>query len=120
GRTSVARFREGRNLAIQQNIITLRNRGDELGVSEPVVQRQGLDRILVQLPGIQDPAQAERVLGATATLEFRLVDIENDVFDAAARGRPPIGSEPLPCAESLYDSAHCAPAPDGRRYTPLR
>src|SRR5690606_35780445 len=90
-RPSEALIRERQDFSIQQNTITLRNRVDELGVSEPVVQRQGLDRILVQLPGIQDPAQAERVLGATATLEFRLVDIENDVFDAAARGRSPIG-----------------------------
>jgi preprotein translocase subunit SecD len=112
-------IRERQDFAIQQNTTTLRNRVDELGVSEPVVQRQGLDRILVQLPGIQDPAQAERVLGATATLEFRLVDAENDVFDAAARGRSPIGSELLRCADAISDSAYCAPGSDGR-YTLLR
>ena len=56
---------------------------DELGVTEPIVARQGLDRIVVQLPGVQDPNEALRVLGATATLEFRLVDDQND----AARGR---------------------------------
>ncbi len=72
--------------------MTLRNRVNELGVAEPVVQRQGLDRIVVQLPGVQDPSQAERVLGATATLEFRLVDTENDAFDADRRKRAPIGS----------------------------
>jgi len=77
---------------IEQNTITLRNRVNELGVSEPVVQRQGADRIVVQLPGVQDPAQAERILGATATLEFRLVDEVNNAFEAAERGRAPLGS----------------------------
>ena len=59
------------DFAIQQNITTLRNRVDELGVTEPIVTRQGVDRIVVQLPGVQDPNEALRVLGATATLEFR-------------------------------------------------
>ncbi|MBN1239202.1 MAG: protein translocase subunit SecD [Gammaproteobacteria bacterium] len=86
-------LRERQDFAVQQNTVTLRNRVNELGVSEPVVQRQGLDRILVQLPGIQDPAQAERVLGATATLEFRLVNTEANAADAAQRGRAPLGSE---------------------------
>ena len=80
------------DFAIQQNTITLRNRVNELGVAEPVVQRQGLNRIVVQLPGVQDPAQAERILGATATLEFRLTDWEGDPFEADRVGRPPIGS----------------------------
>ena len=83
---------ERQNFAIQQNTITLRNRVNELGVAEPVVQRQGLNRIVVQLPGVQDPSQAERILGATATLEFRLVDFENDAFEAARNNRPPLGS----------------------------
>ena len=83
---------ERQNFAIQQNTITLRNRVNELGVAEPVVQRQGLNRILVQLPGVQDPSQAERILGATATLEFRLVDTENDAFEAERRNRPPLNS----------------------------
>jgi preprotein translocase subunit SecD len=83
---------ERQNFAIEQNTITLRNRVNELGVAEPVVQRQGLNRIVVQLPGVQDPAQAERILGATATLEFRLVDTENDAFSAQANGRPPLNS----------------------------
>jgi len=84
---------ERQDFAIEQNTITLRNRVNELGVSEPVVQRQGVDRIVVQLPGVQDPAQAERVLGATATLEFRLVcDGENPV-EAEQRGRAPVGCE---------------------------
>jgi len=66
-------LKQRRDFAIQQNILTMRNRVNELGVTEPIVQRQGLDRIVVQLPGVQDPTQAERILGATATLEFRMV-----------------------------------------------
>jgi hypothetical protein len=91
-RMSDDQVRERQDFAIDQNTITLRNRVNELGVSEPVVQRQGADRIVVQLPGMQDPAQAERVLGATATLEFRLVDEVNSPFEAAERGRAPLGS----------------------------
>ena len=86
-------IRERQDFAIQQNTLTLRNRVNELGVAEAVVQRQGLDRILVELPGIQDPAQAKRVLSSTATLEFHLVDTENDPYDAQRRGRAPLGSE---------------------------
>ena len=85
-------LRQRQDFAIQQNTTTLRNRVNELGVSEPVVQRQGLDRILVELPGVQDPAQAERMLGATATLEFHLVDTEDDAFEADRRGRAPLGT----------------------------
>jgi preprotein translocase subunit SecD len=85
--------RQRRDFAIQQNTVTLRNRVNELGVAEPVVQRQGLDRIVVQLPGVQDPAQAERVLGATATLEFRLVCDGQNALEAERRGRAPIGCE---------------------------
>jgi preprotein translocase subunit SecD len=86
-------IRERQDFAIQQNTVTLRNRVNELGVAEAVVQRQGLDRILVELPGIQDPAEAKRVLGSVATLEFHLVDQENDPLEAQRRGRPPLGSE---------------------------
>jgi preprotein translocase subunit SecD len=92
-RLTDAAIRERQDFAIQQNTVTLRNRVNELGVAEAVVQRQGLDRILVELPGIQDPATAKRVLGSTATLEFHLVDAENDAFEAQRRGRPPLGSE---------------------------
>ncbi len=84
--------RETQNLALQQNITTLRNRINELGVAEPTVQQQGQDRIVVQLPGVQDTAQAKKILGATATLEFRLVDFESDVQDAV-NGRVPANSE---------------------------
>jgi preprotein translocase subunit SecD len=66
-------LKERRQKALEQNITTLRNRVNELGVSEPVIQRQGDDRIVVQLPGVQDTARAKEILGATATLEFRLV-----------------------------------------------
>jgi preprotein translocase subunit SecD len=87
-----ARLQEIRNYAIEQNITILRNRVNELGVAEPVVQRQGASRIVVQLPGVQDTARAKEILGATATLEFREVDSQADVA-AAASGRVPAGSE---------------------------
>ena len=89
--TEVA-VRETRSLALQQNIVTLRNRINELGVAEPTVQQQGEGRIVVQLPGVQDTAQAKKILGATATLEFRLVDFEHDVKDAL-NGRVPANSK---------------------------
>jgi preprotein translocase subunit SecD len=92
-RLTESAIRERQDFAIQQNTVTLRNRVNELGVAEAVVQRQGLDRILVELPGIQDPATAKRVLGSTATLEFHLVDQENDPYEAERRGRAPLGSE---------------------------
>lgn len=78
--------------AIQQNITTLRKRVNELGVAEPVIQQQGKGRIVVQLPGVQDTVRAKEILGATATLEFRLVDdAGNDPQQAQASGRAPIG-----------------------------
>ena len=86
-------LKQRRDFAIQQNILTMRNRVNELGVAEPIVQRQGLDRIVVQLPGVQDPTQAERILGATATLEFRMVCENESAFAAEAKGRAPIGCE---------------------------
>jgi preprotein translocase subunit SecD len=89
--TEVA-LREIKSLALQQNIITLRNRINELGVAEPTVQQQGDSRIVVQLPGVQDTAQAKKILGATATLEFRLVDNDHDVQDAI-NGRVPANSK---------------------------
>jgi preprotein translocase subunit SecD len=92
-RLSDAAIRERQDFAIQQNTLTLRNRVNALGVAEAVVQRQGLDRILVQLPGVQDPSQAKRVLGSTATLEFHLVDNTQDAADAERRGRAPLGLE---------------------------
>ena len=86
-------LKQRRDFAIQQNILTMRNRVNELGVAEPIIQRQGLDRIAVQLPGVQDPTQAERILGATATLEFRLVCENENAFEAEEKGRAPIGCE---------------------------
>lgn len=83
--------REIQRFAVEQNIITLRNRVNELGVAEPVIQRQGVRNIVVQLPGVQDPARAKEILGATATLEFRMVDQSGDV-QAALAGRVPAGS----------------------------
>jgi preprotein translocase subunit SecD len=81
------------DFAIQQNITTMRNRVNELGVSEPIVARQGADRIVIQLPGVQDPNEAIRVLGATATLEFRLVDEVADPYEAERTKRVPLGSK---------------------------
>ena len=86
------KLKETQDYAISQNVTILRNRVNELGVAEPVVQRQGAERIVVQLPGVQDTARAKEILGATATLEFRLVDDENSLRDAEL-GRVPFGSE---------------------------
>ncbi|MEL7535715.1 MAG: protein translocase subunit SecD [Pseudomonadota bacterium] len=77
-RMTPAQVEERENLAIEQNIVTLRNRINALGVSEPLVQRQGRARIVVQLPGVQDPAEADRILTSTATLEFHAVDEEGN------------------------------------------
>lgn len=86
------RLKEAREYAVQQNINILRNRVNQLGVAEPLVQRQGADRIVVELPGIRDTARAKEILGATATLEFRLVNTNVDQ-SAAASGRVPGDSE---------------------------
>ncbi len=84
-------LRDIQRLAVQQNIATLRNRANELGVAEPVIQQQGENRIVVQLPGIQDSAKAKRILGATATVEFHLEDVEHSLAEAK-KGRVPFGS----------------------------
>jgi preprotein translocase subunit SecD len=84
--------------AIQQNLTTLRNRVNELGVAEPIVQQAGSDRIVVQLPGVQNTADAKRILGRTATLEVRMVDEEHAdpaSLQAAMQGQAPFGSELL-------------------------
>jgi preprotein translocase subunit SecD len=75
--------------ALSQNINTLRNRVNEIGVAEPVIQQQGADRVVVQLPGVQDTVDAKKIIGATATLEYRAVDEANDAFTAAQSGRIP-------------------------------
>ena len=76
--------------AVQQNLLTLRNRVNELGVAEPVIQQQGVDRVVVQLPGVQDTARAKDILGRTATLEIRMVDEEHQITPGAAA---PFGTE---------------------------
>ena len=73
---------------VQQNIATINNRINELGVAEPVIQRQGADRVVVELPGVQDTAQAKRILGATATLEYRGV-VEGNAIEARDTGNVP-------------------------------
>ncbi|MCL9781400.1 protein translocase subunit SecD [Vibrio sp. S4M6] len=90
-----ARLREVQNYAVNQNITILRNRVNELGVAEPLVQRQGANRIVVELPGVQDTARAKEILGATATLEFHEVD-QNADRAAATNGYAPPGSEIVP------------------------
>ncbi|GAB5380326.1 MAG: protein translocase subunit SecD [Aliiglaciecola sp.] len=89
---SETKLAEIRDYAVKQNITIMRNRVNQLGVAEPLIQRQGADRIVVQLPGIQDTARAKEILNATATLEFRMVDLDHDVRDAV-NGRVPPGSE---------------------------
>ena len=88
-----ATLEEEKRLAIEQNISTLKNRVNELGVAEPVIQRQGANRVVVQLPGVQDTVRAKEILGATATLEFRLVHGSfTDWMAAQSSGRAPVGS----------------------------
>src|SRR5450830_1530914 len=84
------------DFALKQNIQTLHNRINELGVAEPIIQQQGSDRVVVQLPGVQDTAKAKEILGRTATLEIRLVDEEKSdatTLDAASKGQVPFGDE---------------------------
>jgi preprotein translocase subunit SecD len=88
-------IKERQDYAVQQNIIILRNRlnSPELAVSEPQVAREGIDRIAIQLPGLQNSAEVKKILGKTATLEFRMVDETNNPLEAAATGRAPLGSK---------------------------
>ncbi len=88
-----AEQREVKNFALEQNLTTLRNRVNELGVAEPIIQRQGTDRIVVQLPGVQDSTRMRDILGATATLEFRIVDEGKDANAALANKRAPAGTK---------------------------
>ena len=88
--------RRTQEYALRQNITTLHNRINELGVAEPVIQQQGVDRVVVQLPGVQDTAKAKDILGRTATLEIRMVAEEHmnpAALEAARRGQPPFGTE---------------------------
>ncbi len=91
-RMTEEQIRARQDLAIEQNVTTLRNRVNELGVAEPIVQRQGVDRIVVQLPGVQDPTELDKILTATATLEFRLVDTSGG--EPGSRRYPGRGDEP--------------------------
>ena len=88
-------IKQRQDYAVQQNIVILRNRlnSPELAVSEPQVARQGVDRIAIQLPGLQNSAEVKKILGKTATLEFRMVDENNNPLEAAATGRVPLGSK---------------------------
>ena len=89
--------------SLRQNITTLNNRINELGVAEPVIQRQGLDRVVVQLPGVQDTARAKDILGRTATLEARLVDLSNEAQQAV------LGNGPVPFGSELFRQGRGAP-----------
>jgi preprotein translocase subunit SecD len=89
-------LRKVQEQALKQNIVTLHNRINELGVAEPVIQQQGLDRIVVQLPGVQDTAKAKDILGRTATLEVRLVD------ESAEARAAEMGSGPVPFGSEKY------------------
>jgi preprotein translocase subunit SecD len=88
-------IKERQNYAVQQNIVILRNRlnSPELAVSEPQVAQEGVDRIAIQLPGLQNSAEVKKILGKTATLEFRMVDETNNPLEAASTGRVPLGSK---------------------------
>jgi preprotein translocase subunit SecD len=88
-----AAIKSSKSTALKQNITTLRNRVNELGVAEPIIQQQGSERIVVQLPGVQDTARAKEILGAVATIEFRLVDEKNDLQLAVNTGKAPAGSK---------------------------
>ena len=88
-------LKERQELDIKQNLTTLRKRVNELGVAEPIIQQQGLDRIVVQLPGIQDTARAKKILGRTATLELHMADYSDAEISAAVQGQVPLGAKLL-------------------------
>ena len=90
-RISIDEKKQIKKFALAQNMTTLRNRVNELGVAEPIIQQQGDARIVVQLPGVQDTTRAKEILGATASLEFRMVDVKHDA-QLAAKGKQTIGS----------------------------
>jgi preprotein translocase subunit SecD len=93
GSLTPTQIRDRQDYAIEQNLIVLRKRVNELGVSEPIVRRQGADRINVQLPGIQDSAEAKDILGKTASLEFRLNAANGDPYEVARHGNAPVGTK---------------------------
>ena len=96
--------------ALKQNITTLHNRVNELGVAEPVIQQQGADRVVVQLPGVQDTAKAKDIIGRTATLELRMVD------ESAEAARPQRGSGPVPFGSERYLERDGAPSSSSARW----
>ena len=102
GKVQEQQLQELQQTALKQNITTLRNRVNELGVAEPLIQQQGADRVVVQLPGMQDTVEAKKIIGATATLEYRAVDESNDPFTAAQTGR-------IPPESRLYTDAQGQP-----------
>jgi preprotein translocase subunit SecD len=102
GKVQEQQLQELQQTALKQNITTLRNRVNELGVAEPLIQQQGADRVVVQLPGMQDTVEAKKIIGATATLEYRAVDEANDPFTAAQTGR-------IPPESRLYTDAQGQP-----------
>jgi preprotein translocase subunit SecD len=102
GTLTPTQIRDRQDYAIEQNLVVLRKRVNELGVSEPIVRRQGVDRINVQLPGIQDSAEAKDILGKTASLEFRLNAANGDPYDVAQHGNAPVGTK-------LYYDKHGQP-----------
>lgn len=102
GKLSDKEIRDVKTFAVEQNLTTLRNRVNELGVAEPSISRQGGDRIVVQLPGIQDSTRMREILSATATLEFRVVDTNRDANEAKQTGRIPVG-------DVLYDRRDGSP-----------
>lgn len=103
---SEAEIKSIQDYALQQNLTTIRNRVNELGVAEPLVQRQGADRIIVELPGVQDTAAAKRVLGATANLEFRLEARQ----DAPAATTETYQSVTTPIAKLAWSGMSSSPA----------
>jgi preprotein translocase subunit SecD len=102
-----AAYAEEQKSALQQNIATLRNRVNELGVAEPIIQQQGQNRIVVQLPGVQDTARAKEILGATATLEFRMVDQDANPNDVA-QGKAPLASDIFPARPGVAAAGYAA------------
>jgi preprotein translocase subunit SecD len=116
-------LQERRQKALEQNITTLRNRVNELGVSEPVIQRQGDERIVVQLPGVQDTARAKEILGATATVEFRLVTEEGAGREYKRRddGTPVVLKRSvIATGEHIVDAAATIDQRSGRPATTVR
>ncbi|MEO0575818.1 MAG: protein translocase subunit SecD [Pseudomonadota bacterium] len=109
-RMSELQIRERQNFAMEQNITTFRNRVDQLGVAEPIIQRHGVNRIVVQLPGVQDPSRAIDILGATATLEFRLVDeggngVGSQTFDRRGGGTAVLKRDVIASGDQIVDAS---------------